>query len=51
MPGFAVWPGVVAPGRVSNTLVSTLDVFPTALAVAGVALPANYTVDGRDIIA
>ena len=42
MPGAVVWPGVVRPGSVSNTLVSTMDIFPTALAAAGVDLGPEY---------
>jgi len=34
---------------VSNVLVSTMDIFPTALAAAGVALPSTYRIDGRDM--
>lgn len=49
MPGAVVWPGVVRPGGVLDTMVSTMDIFPTALAAAGVSLPANYTVDGKDM--
>ena len=49
MPGAAVWPGVIKPNSSSDVLVSSMDIFPTALAVAGVTLDANYTVDGRDM--
>jgi hypothetical protein len=49
MAGAVVWPGIVPPGAISNTLVSTMDIFPTALAAAGVTLPAGYVVDGKDM--
>ena len=50
MPGAVLWPGVTpGAGAVSNTLVSTMDIFPTVLAAAGVVLPAGYVVDGRDM--
>ena len=50
MPAAVLWPGVTpAAGGVSNTLVSTLDIFPTVLAAAGLALPAGYVIDGRDM--
>jgi hypothetical protein len=35
MPGAVVWPGTVAAGSVTDTMVSTMDIFPTALAAAG----------------
>eukprot|EP00037_Helgoeca_nana_P016944 m.159891 g.159891 ORF g.159891 m.159891 type:complete len:541 (-) comp23766_c0_seq1:285-1907(-) len=50
MPGIAMWPGVVPPGVVTDTLVSTLDIFPTALAIAGVPLPAGVIIDGRNML-
>ena len=37
MPGVVVWPGVAKAGMVSDTMVSTMDIFPTALAGAGVS--------------
>jgi len=49
MPGIVKWPGVVVPGTVSDTMVSTMDIFPTALAAAGVKLGEDYVVDGRDM--
>ena len=39
MPTLIRWPGRVAPGTVSSELASTMDIFATVLAVAGVALP------------
>ena len=109
MPGAVVWPGVTPPGSVTDTLVSTMDIFPTVVrehrspsvrttghcvaplasahqchlgcirvlqhmgltsrlglgfaclcllptcllpqvAAAGARLPANYTVDGKDMM-
>eukprot|EP00658_Telonema_sp_P-2_P013189 TRINITY_DN14998_c0_g1_i1.p1 TRINITY_DN14998_c0_g1~~TRINITY_DN14998_c0_g1_i1.p1 ORF type:complete len:511 (+),score=34.21 TRINITY_DN14998_c0_g1_i1:259-1791(+) len=49
MPGIAVWDGVVQPASRSDVMVSSLDIFPTVLAAAGVSLGANYTIDGRDM--
>ncbi len=37
------WPGVVAPGRVADDLVSGEDIAPTLLEAAGVAVPAAMT--------
>jgi len=49
MPGAVLWPGVTPAGAVSDTLVSTMDIFPTVLAAAGVMLPPTYVVDGKDM--
>jgi arylsulfatase A-like enzyme len=46
--GIAWMPGRIRPG-VTREPASTLDVFPTVLAMAGAALPAGVTLDGRDI--
>lgn len=35
------WPGVIRPGNRGEQLASSVDLFPTALAAAGVELPAN----------
>ncbi|UCG31859.1 MAG: sulfatase-like hydrolase/transferase [Phycisphaerales bacterium] len=40
-------PGTIEPGRRVNTLVSSLDIFPTLCGVAGVAPPAGLP--GRDL--
>eukprot|EP00656_Telonema_subtile_P053598 TRINITY_DN7805_c0_g1_i5.p1 TRINITY_DN7805_c0_g1~~TRINITY_DN7805_c0_g1_i5.p1 ORF type:complete len:450 (-),score=91.86 TRINITY_DN7805_c0_g1_i5:132-1481(-) len=50
MPGTAIWPGVIPAGRESDVMVSSMDMFPTALAAAGVKLPSNYSVDGKDML-
>lgn len=49
MPGAVVWPGVVSPGSVSDVMVSTMDIFPTALQMGGAKLPDDYVVDGKDM--
>merc|ERR1719162_174454 len=50
MIGLAWWPGRIAP-RVSAATVSSMDVLPTMLKLAGVALPAKREFDGIDIAA
>ncbi len=50
VPGIMSWPGVIPSGRVSDEIVMTMDILPTALAAAGARLPAGYAVDGRDIL-
>jgi arylsulfatase A len=49
VPFLARWPGRIAPGRVVADPVSLLDIFPTCAALAGVALPGDRVIDGRDI--
>ncbi|WP_254509017.1 sulfatase-like hydrolase/transferase [Anatilimnocola floriformis] len=48
VPGIMWMPGRIRPG-VSNQLAGTLDLFPTALALAGAALPEGVTVDGTNL--
>eukprot|EP00041_Stephanoeca_diplocostata_P029299 m.861692 g.861692 ORF g.861692 m.861692 type:complete len:76 (-) comp23534_c0_seq8:3459-3686(-) len=36
VPGIAVWPGTIAAGRVSEDIVSTLDIYATLMDVANV---------------
>ena len=50
MPGAVSWPGVIPAALTSNVLVSTMDIFPTALKLAGVSLPPSYPVDGKDMM-
>ncbi|XP_065185636.1 arylsulfatase A-like [Sycon ciliatum] len=48
-PGIFWWPGVIAAGRLSYALASTMDIFPTAVSLAGGQLPADRAMDGLDI--
>ena len=48
VPGIAWWPGRIQPA-VSHEVVTALDVFPTALALAGVAPPSDRIIDGVDL--
>jgi arylsulfatase A-like enzyme len=43
------WPGVVPAGRVSDAVVSHLDIVPTCVAAAGGKLPADRQYDGADL--
>jgi len=47
-PGIAWWPGTIKPG-VTAELASTLDVLPTACALAGAPLPQDRVYDGYDL--
>lgn len=44
------WPGVVKPGRVISTPVSSPDFFPTLLEVAGVRPQPSQTLDGTSLM-
>lgn len=49
-PFIAVWPGVIAPGTTCDVPVHNVDLFPTFLATAGVAVPTDKTLDGENIL-
>ena len=49
VPCLVRWPGRVAPGRVSTELATAMDLFPTLARLCGATLPADRTIDGRDI--
>jgi arylsulfatase A-like enzyme len=50
VPFLLRWPAKVKAGTVYRKPVSTLDIFPTALAAAGVAPPSSRPFDGVDIL-
>jgi arylsulfatase A len=49
VPGIAWWPGRVPAGVPTACVASTMDLFPTFLALAGGEAPRDRTIDGRDI--
>jgi arylsulfatase A len=49
VPTIAWWPGKIVPGSVSDAVAGTIDLLPTAVAIAGGTLPAEPKIDGRDI--
>ena len=51
VPMIARWPGTIEPGRVSDEMAMNIDIFPTLLAMAGVALPEDRVIDGADLTA
>ena len=51
MPAFARWPGVIAPASRSDTVVSSLDVLPSVLRLAGLAASAVAPLDGGESLA
>jgi arylsulfatase A-like enzyme len=48
-PALAWWPGRIKPGQTSQQLASTMDIFATACALAGVALPDDRVLDSYDL--
>ena len=48
IPFLARWPGVIAPGRVSDALVSAVDILPTFLEAAGVEV--DPKIQGRSFL-
>ncbi len=50
VPALVRWPGAIKPGAVIAQTVSSLDWYPTVLAMAGVPLPADVTVRGRNAL-
>lgn len=50
VPMIARWPGRIPPGRTISGLAVMMDLFATALSVAGVAAPGDRVIDGRDLM-
>ncbi len=48
VPCIVRWTGHIAPGRVSADMASTLDLFPTILALLGESLPQGRVYDGHN---
>lgn len=48
VPGILRWPARIRPGRVVSEPVSTVDLFPTIVALTGAVLPARHY-DGQDV--
>lgn len=49
VPTIARWPSKIKPGSVCNTVAGTIDLMPTAVALAGGSVRADPVIDGRDI--
>ena len=50
VPFIARWPGVIPAGASTRAMSMNFDLFPTCLALAGVPLPQDRIIDGRDIL-
>jgi arylsulfatase A len=50
VPFLVKWPGVTAPGSVSDALVSQIDLMATLASVTGYTLPADAAEDSHDLL-
>ena len=50
MPFIARWPGVIPRGTVSEEMSMNFDLFSTCLQLAGIDLPDDRLIDGKDIM-
>lgn len=49
VPAIAWWPGVIAAGETTDALATTMDLFTTALSLAGAELPNDRVIDGMNL--
>ncbi len=49
VPAIAWWPGKISPNSTMDAVTGTIDLLPTAVALAGGTLPQQPVIDGRDI--
>jgi arylsulfatase A-like enzyme len=49
VPTIAWWPGRIAAGSRCDAVAGTIDILPTAVAIAGGTVPAQPVIDGRDL--
>ena len=49
VPMLASWPGTLPAGRTTAAPAMNFDLFPTLLALAGLELPSDRVIDGRDL--
>jgi arylsulfatase A-like enzyme len=50
VPMIARWPGRLPAGAVTDAMAMNIDIFPTLLDLAGLPLPTDRTIDGRDML-
>lgn len=50
VPALVSWPAQLPAGSVNAGLASHIDILPTLCAAAGIAQPADRTIDGRDLL-
>ncbi len=47
VPAIAWWPDIIKPGQISADVISSMDIFATAIDLAGGHIPKDRVVDGR----
>ena len=50
VPFIATWPGVIPAGTISSEMSMNFDLFTTCLQLAGVSVPQDRIIDGKDIM-
>jgi arylsulfatase A-like enzyme len=50
VPALVSWPGVIPPNQVVREIAMTGDILPTICKAAGAELPADRTIDGKDML-
>ena len=50
VPGIFRWPGQIPAGQISDTTITSMDLLPLFCGLAGVALPGDRKIDGKDIL-
>lgn len=50
VPGIFRWPGHIPAGQTIAALARTLDILPTVLTAAGVAIPNDRPIDGKNLL-
>lgn len=50
VPCIMRWPGRIPTGKTSDAIVTTMDLLPTFASLAGVQLPDDRTIDGKNIL-
>ena len=48
-PAAVRWKGTISPGRITDELAATYDIFATVLSLAGVKPPSGIVIDGKDL--
>lgn len=49
VPCIVRWPGHIEPGRVTDVVATSMDLYPTLADLCGAELPTDRTIDGRNI--
>jgi arylsulfatase A-like enzyme len=49
VPCIVRWPGIVPPGTINDEFLTSLEIFPTLCAAAGLSPPAGIALDGFDM--